>query len=314
MAERKRNEAIAAPTPALRLEIVRIFDAPRQLVYAAWTTPEHLAKWSAPKCFTIPEATTNFQKGGTYYAHMRSPSGDDHRVQGKYLEIVEGKRIVMTHGWLDGACHAGPETIVTVTFEDVGKKTKMTFIQEGFTSTAARDGHAEGWNSCFDLLAEHLAQLGSSDREIVVTRLLEAPRDLVFAAFNDPDHISQWWGPNGFTTTTYEMNVRPGGQWLFTMHGPDGTDYPNRIRYTDVRPPEFLAYDHDGGEDGDDKHRFKAIVTFETEGRKTRVTMRLVSATPEQREEMAKFGAIEGGNQTLARLEVYLAQTRGDAT
>jgi uncharacterized protein YndB with AHSA1/START domain len=147
------------------------------------------------------------------------------------------------------------------------------------------------------------------DREILMTRLLDAPRDLVFAAFTDHKHISEWWGPNGFTTTTYEKNVRPGGVWLFTMHGPDGTDYPNRVRYTEVRPPEFLAYDHDEGEGGNPLHAFKASVTLEPEGRKTRVTLRLLVATPEQRERMAKFGAIEGSNQTLARLESYLART-----
>ncbi|HEY8127204.1 MAG TPA: SRPBCC family protein, partial [Hyphomicrobium sp.] len=229
MAERKRNEATAEPSPALRLEIVRIFDAPRKLVYTAWTTPEHLAKWSAPEGFTIPEATTNFQKGGTYYAHMRSPAGEDHRVQGKDLEIVEGKRIVMTHAGLNGACNIGPETTITVTFEDLGDKTRMTFVQEGFASAASRDGHEQGWNSCFNLLAVLLERLRPG-REIIITRLLNAPRALVFAAFKDPDHITNWWGPNGFSTTTYEMDFRPGGLWLFTMHGPDGTDYPNRVR------------------------------------------------------------------------------------
>jgi uncharacterized protein YndB with AHSA1/START domain len=307
VAERKRNEATAEPSLALRLEIVRIFDAPRKLVYTAWTTPEHLAKWSAPEGFTIPEATTNFQKGGTYYAHMRSPAGEDHRVQGKYLEIVEGKRIVMTHAGLNGACNIGPETTITVTFEDLGDKTRMTFVQEGFASAASRDGHEQGWNSCFNLLAVLLERLRPG-REIIITRLLNAPRALVFAAFKDPDHITNWWGPNGFSTTTYEMDFRPGGLWLFTMHGPDGTDYPNRVRYTEIREPEFVAYDHDGGEGGDPAHAFKGSWTFDAEGRKTRVTMRLVAATPEQRAYMAQFGAVEGGNQTLARLESYLTQ------
>lgn len=157
--------------------------------------------------------------------------------------------------------------------------------------------------------ADASSETSSSDREMVVTRLLPAPRELVFAAFTDAKHISAWWGPNGFTTTTYEKDVRPGGQWLFTMHGPDGTDYPNRIRYTEVRPPEFLAYDHDEGEGGNPLQAFKATVTIEPDGRNTRVTLRLTLATPEQRKMLAEFGAIEGGNQTLARLEDYLSRT-----
>lgn len=146
------------------------------------------------------------------------------------------------------------------------------------------------------------------EREIVVTRLIDAPRALVFEAFKDPEHITQWWGPDGFTTTTHKMDFRPGGLWLSTMHGPDGTDYPNRARYTEIKEPELIAHDHDGGESGDPVFAFKQSITFEAEGRKTRVTFRLVMATPEQRAVLAKFGAVEGGNQTLSRLASYLAQ------
>ncbi|CCB67073.1 MULTISPECIES: SRPBCC domain-containing protein [unclassified Hyphomicrobium] len=308
MAQGKPSKADVAAESAARLEIVRIFAAPRALVYEAWTTPEHLGQWSAPEGFTIPEARADFRKGGDYFARMRSPAGDDHCVRGKYLDMVEGKRIVMTHAWLDGACQAGPETTITVTFDDVGDgKTKMTFLQEGFTSALARDGHAEGWTSAFNLLAILLEKLRGG-REFVISRLVNAPRELVFAAFKDPAHIGHWWGPNGFRTTTYEMDFRPGGQWLFTMHGPDGTDYPNRVRYTEIREPEVIAYDHDAGEGSDAASAFKQTITFEAEGGKTRVTLHLVMATAEHRAAMAKFGAVEGGHQTLARLAAYIGK------
>ncbi|CAA2142389.1 SRPBCC family protein [Hyphomicrobium sp. ghe19] len=160
------------------------------------------------------------------------------------------------------------------------------------------------------MAARNQNDASEADREIVTTRVFDAPRELVFEAFKDPHHISNWWGPNGFTTTTYEMDVRPGGQWLFTMHGPDGTDYPNRVRYTEVKSPELLAYDHDAGEDRPDFEMFKVWVTFETENRKTRVTLRLLAATRERRDWMAKFGAVEGGHQTLSRLDAYLLQSR----
>ncbi len=94
------------------------------------------------------------------------------------------------------------------------------------------------------------------------------------------------------------------------MHGPDGTDYPNRVRYTEIREPEFVAYDHDAGEGGEQAYAFKASWTFDVEGRKTRVTMRLVAATLEQRAFMAKFGAVEGGSQTLSRLDAFLNNRR----
>ena len=145
----------------------------------------------------------------------------------------------------------------------------------------------------------------AADREIFVTRVINAPRELVFNAFSDRENISRWWGPHGFTTTTKELNFRPGGQWVYTMHGPDGTDYPNRTVYTEIKAPERIAYDHDGGEGS--PLLFKAVATFEVEGKRTRVTLRLVFATPEQREAMVKFGAIEGGNENLARLDDYMA-------
>lgn len=147
----------------------------------------------------------------------------------------------------------------------------------------------------------------SSDREIVFTRLFDAPRELVFTAFTQPEHVAQWWGPRGFTTTIHEMDVRPGGVWRFIMHGPDGVDYPNKIVYTEVVRPERLAYTH--GPDGeDDSGQFQVTVTLAEEGGKTRLTMRALFASAEERDKAVReFGAIEGGNQTLDRLDEYLA-------
>lgn len=166
MARSKASDAKAGGPSTKRLKIVRIFDASRARLFEMWSTPASLQMWSAPKGFTIPEARTDFREGGSWYAHMRSPEGEDHRVQGKYLEIVDGTRIVMTHAWLDERGNPGPETRVTVIFEDCAgetyPKTKMTFLQEGFTSKASRDGHADGWSQCFDLLEAYLASVVKS--------------------------------------------------------------------------------------------------------------------------------------------------------
>ena len=146
--------------------------------------------------------------------------------------------------------------------------------------------------------------------EIVIARVLDAPRDLVFDAFTDPKHIGQWWGPNGFTITTYEMDVRSGGVWRFIMHGPDGVDYGNRIVYVEIARPGRLAYKHEG-EEGDEPVNFSTAVTFEAQGDKTRLTMRAVFATAAEREHaVEKYGATEEGKQTVARLAEYLATVR----
>jgi uncharacterized protein YndB with AHSA1/START domain len=84
------------------------------------------------------------------------------------------------------------------------------------------------------------AAIDTSDREIGSTRIFDARRELVWKAWTDPDHLGQWWGPNGFTTTTNKFELRPGGEWLFVMHGPDGTDYRNEITFTAVVEPERI--------------------------------------------------------------------------
>ena len=146
---------------------------------------------------------------------------------------------------------------------------------------------------------------GISERQIIVTRLINAPLALVFKAFHEPKHITNWWGPNGFRTTTHEMQFRVGGRWKNTMHGPDGTDYDNFSIYTDIRENELIAYDHFAGEGG--PLHFQAEISFKAEGEKTRVTLQLTAPTKDERDAMAKFGAIEGGEQTLARLEAHLS-------
>jgi uncharacterized protein YndB with AHSA1/START domain len=148
----------------------------------------------------------------------------------------------------------------------------------------------------------------ASDREIVATRLFDAPRERMFQLWTDPAHLGKWWGPRGFTTTTHAMDVRPGGEWRFVMHGPDGTDYQNRISYIEVVSPERLVYRHSGDE-GTDPVRFHVTVTFAAEAGKTRLTTRMVFDRPEDRTLVAeKYGAIEGLRQTLDRLEELVAQ------
>jgi uncharacterized protein YndB with AHSA1/START domain len=145
-----------------------------------------------------------------------------------------------------------------------------------------------------------------ADREIVITRLVDAPRELVWQAWTDPRHVGNWWGPNGFSNTIHSMDVRPGGAWVYDMHGPDGTTYPNRVAYLEVVKPERLVYNH-GSDDPHDPHSFHVTVTFAAQGGKTLVTMRLLFATAAARDFVVReFKAIEGGNQTLDHLEQYL--------
>ncbi len=154
-------------------------------------------------------------------------------------------------------------------------------------------------------------QSNTSDREIVITRLINAPRELVFQAWTEVKHLEKWWGPTGFSTTTTEFNFKPGGVWFHTMHGPDGTDYPNEIFYEVIIPPERIEYSHGGGDEvGVNDAQFHVKVTFDEEDGNTRLTMKSVFQTAKQRNHVVeKYGAIEGGNQHLANLEEYVSHT-----
>lgn len=149
----------------------------------------------------------------------------------------------------------------------------------------------------------------SSDREIVISRHLGAPRELVWKAWTHPEHIAHWWGPEGFTTTTETMEVRPGGVWRFVMHAPNGMDFRNYVRYVEVVRPERLVYLH--GED-EDHIEFEVTVTFVERDGGTEVTLRQLYETAEARDRsIHEVGAIEGGRQTLARLAAYLETMQG---
>jgi uncharacterized protein YndB with AHSA1/START domain len=145
--------------------------------------------------------------------------------------------------------------------------------------------------------------LNSDPREIVGTRVIDAPRDLVWQAWTDPIHLAQWWGPIGFTTTTSSFDMRPGGVWRFVMHGPDGRDYQNRITYVEVVEPERIVYRH-GGDDVEPV-QFETTVVFEDLGDKTRLVW--TGKTADQRAEVIKnYGADKGLVQTMARLAEFV--------
>ena len=151
------------------------------------------------------------------------------------------------------------------------------------------------------------AMSATADREIVISRVIHAPRELVFEAFTEVQHLSRWWGPEGFTTTTQSFEFRVGGAWTFVMHGPDGTDYPEWITYTEITPPQRIAMLH--GEYRDDPKAFESILTFEPDGAATRLEMRTVFPTKELRDTaVEKYHAIEGGQQTLSHLDAYVTE------
>jgi len=147
--------------------------------------------------------------------------------------------------------------------------------------------------------------LTSDPTAMIGTRLIDAPRDLVWSVWTDPEHLARWWGPDGFSTTTSVFDFKPGGVWRFVMHGPDGRDYENRVTFDEIVPPSLLRYHHGGGDDVEPV-QFRTTVTFDAIGQRTRVTLRGTFPSAEERARVTReYGADKGLAQTLGRLAEY---------
>lgn len=152
------------------------------------------------------------------------------------------------------------------------------------------------------------AHVPADEPIIEISRLLSAPRELVWEALTDPKHLTHWWGPNGFSITIHSHDAREGGKWDFVMHGPDGTDYDNLIAYSEVVRPERLVYTHGTPGDAD---QFHGRITLAAEGAMTRITLLVRFPNLAARDRAGgEVGAVEGGMQTLGRLAAYLDQQR----
>lgn len=153
----------------------------------------------------------------------------------------------------------------------------------------------------------------NKSNEIKFTRIYDAPVKTVWEAWEDPKQAAEWWGPRGFTTTTHSKDLRPGGTWVYTMHGPDGKDYPNRTYYFEVEKYSRMVYDHGANET--QPPLFRVEVNFKDLKNKTQMDMRMIFSSPEVAEKTMAFIEKVGGNATWDRLAEYLekktSNTRG---
>ena len=289
--------------------ISRMIDAPVDLVFRAWTEGAHLAKWYAPEGFGVAKAEADAKQGGVFSIVMRGPDGAEYPLWGTYTEFDRPTKLIMsaTAAGADGT--PALDAVTTVTLVDHDGKTELTVHEKASALTPEAAPMLAGMEAG---LLQSLRRLddvvtGAVDRSIVLSRMLEAPREQVFELWTSPEHLANWWGPNGFTLTTHEADIRPGGVWRFTMHGPDGVDYPNVLRYDEIHAPELISFEH--GNPNEEDPAFRGVITFDDFQGMTVLTMRSVFATTEQlRHVVDKYGAIEGGNQTLDRLVGYVGE------
>jgi len=281
--------------------IERTFKAPVARVWQALTDVNQIRRWYFDLKEFKPETGFKFQftvqHKGTTYCHLC-----------KITSLIPQKRIAYT--WR----YKGQPGNSLVTFDLVadGDQTKLKLTHEGLetfpkTPAYARKNFMGGWTYITSAFDDYLQNV---DREIHITREVQAPQELVWKAMTDPEHMVNWWGPNGLKTTMEKMDVRPGGTWKYVMHGPDGADYPNKSIFKEVVKPERLVFKHGGSRKGGPGANFVGTWTFEkVAAKKTKVTIHMVFPTMAARDVVVKeYGAIEGGKQTLERLDNYLAK------
>ena len=302
------------------LVTTRIFDAPRDLVFEAWTHPNHLSHWWGPNGFSITTQAFDFRPGGIWRLVMHGPDGRDYQNHITFDEIVAPERIAFHHSYPEGSEKVHHRTLVT--FEDLGGKTRLTmrllFSSVEEKERVAREyGAAEGLVQTVGRLGDYIAGWegnGGLERRVTLSRLLKAPRALVFEAFTNPKHLAKWWGPNGFTNPVCEIDARPGGAIHIVMEGPGGAfSHPMTGTVEEVVPSErfvFTSIARDG--EGRPLLESHTTVTFRDEGGGTRLVIeaRAKGFVPIAR--MMLAGMEQGWSQSLDRLAA-LAERRAES-
>jgi uncharacterized protein YndB with AHSA1/START domain len=241
----------------------------------------------------------------------------DTRVGGREVSLckVEGHPDILCEcGWLElqpALCSVNYEVISSegvtqsvalVTADISGTHERSRLVLTVQLSSLAEDMEA-GYRAGFGAGLDNLA--GAAERTMVLQRVIQAPRSIVWGAWMNPETLPQWWGPEGFSCRTKRIDLRTGGEWVFDMIAPDGTVFPNHHLYNEVRPKERIGYTLHWGENGP-KHA-DAWASFEDQDGATKVTLGMVFSTAAEFQEAKGFGAVELGLQTLGKLERFVA-------
>ena len=321
------STAVMEPKTGYELSITRTFDAPRELVWKAWTDPKMAKEWMGPRGFMTTEFTNSNEPGAPWHLTMvGNRPGTEQMVTlgqgGTILEVKPPELLKYTFGWDSRASVGlgdGPkENVITVRFEERGGKTIMHFHQAPFATESERDGHNGGWNSAFDCFAEFVQRVqpeSSEDEvptELHMRRSFAAPRQMVFDAWTKPEMVKEWFGPKCFTIPLCEMEARGGGAIRIDMQTLDGTAV-HRLegRYVEFYPP-YRFHFTSGPVDKDGRHIFETwtSVFFEEKDGGTEVVLdvHVTKSTPEAA--MYLKGMREGWSQSLDKLQEFVGNRR----
>lgn len=262
---------------------VRLFDAPRQMVWAAMTDPTLIPLWWGPKAYATFVEQFDLHPGGTWRFIQRDAAGKEFAFHGVTQEVVPFERIVQTFNF--EGMPPGHALVQTMVFEDQDGKTRLTQTAK-YLNLQDLDGMVQaGMESGLRESFGRLAELARAKKELTITRVFDAPRQMVWAAWTDPAIFAKWWGPSLFTTPVVELDVRPGGAIYIVMQDPAGGKYPMRGFFKEVKAPErivFSSFVSFSGDDAAPDIENLNTVIFEKMDGKTRLTLQVqvVKSTP----------------------------------
>jgi uncharacterized protein YndB with AHSA1/START domain len=234
---------MTAKNKSNEIRIIRMFDAPVQTVWDAWTDPSQVAQWWGPRGFTLTTHSKNLKPGGSWNYTMHGPDGVDYPNKTQYLEVEKYSKLVYDHGGNDDR----PALFrVTVLFSEVQGKTKMDMSMALPTPEAAEETRKfikkAGGESTWDRLAEYLEKESSGKEKFVINRSFDAPIALMFEMWTNPDHFSQWLPPTGFQMQFFKSDIRPGGSTFYLMTNNAGVKMYGRTEYLEIRKPDRVVY------------------------------------------------------------------------
>ena len=320
-----------AASTRTELVLTRVFAAPRELVFAAWTEPEHLAQWWGNHGFTTRVMTCDLRPGGMLHYSQSGPNGMELWGKFTYHEVQAPERLRFTSAFSDpeGNTVRAPfstdwplEIMNTVTLTEENGKTTLVMrggphnatAAEWQLFTSARGSIQQGLGGTLDRLEEYLSpgqKQGQllftypSVRVTVMKRAFVAPRDLVFAAMTQPEHVRQWYGLRSLKMTVCEIDLRPGGKWRFAQETPDGMEFAFSGVYKEVDPPHRVVFTE--CYEAMPGHDYEVTGIYEEEDGITTVTSTLVYQSQEDRDGHRDSGMESGANESYDRLEAYLA-------
>lgn len=333
MPSQSASPATSPATPDPEFVFTRVFDAPRDLVWKAFTEPERLMRWWGPKGFKMLACKVDLRSSGVFHYGMRMPNGHEMWGQWVYREIVPPERLVTVVSFTDpeGNIVRHPmsavwplEVLHTMTLSEHDGKTTLTVHavpinateEERTTFAAGLKSMDAGFTGTLDQLAAYLAKTGPSltvttpsDREIVMTRVFDAPRRLVFEAMTKPEHMKHWFGPRGFTLPVCEVDFRVGGAWRSVLLKPDGKEMGMRGVYKEINAPErFVSTESFDDFPGESLN----TLTFVEHDGKTTFTCSVLYPSREVRDAVLASGMEKGAGETYDRLAEHLAGQPGD--